>query len=143
MCRVYGLCLLASPGKHRHFHKPAIGEPCVCTVYHRNNSQFSSTSYNPYALACRVCCGKDIHPVPQLGRRIPYTPEKLTLTLHFISNIVSHYTKYSFCFKVIKLASKEKMQSISGERIYPTETLLHGRGFSCVLLLQCAVIIFI
>ena len=53
-------------------------------------------------------------------------PERFPLTLSFTSNIVSHFrcAEQNTAF-VSKLASKEKMQSISRERKYPPGTLLH------------------
>ena len=78
-------------GRHTQFHEPGTRELCVCTVYHWNSSQYSGTPCHPYALACRVHYGLDIHPVPQRGRRMFCPPERLPLTPCFTSNIVSHF----------------------------------------------------
>lgn len=79
------------PKAGTQFHEPGTRELCACTVYHWNSSQYSGTPCHPYALACRVHYGTDIHPVPQRGRRMFCPPERLPLTPSFTSNIVSHF----------------------------------------------------
>lgn len=122
------------PEEDTHFHEPS--ELCARTAYHCSSSQNSSTPHHPsaHSLLQRT----------QRERRMPCPPEKFPLTPHkhycFLSEMCR--TKHSLCFKVVKLASKEKMQSISRERKHSPGILLHmnwikKRSLWCITFAAC------
>lgn len=72
-------------------------------------------------------------------------PGRFPLTFHKQNCFLSETcrTKYSLRFKVMKLASKEKKQSISRERKYPPGILLHlnwikKRSLWCTTFVVCS-----
>lgn len=121
-------------GRHRDSFP---GELCAGTAYHCSSSQNSSTPPHPLA--------HSLLQRPQGERRGSCPPEGFSLTPHkqycFLSEM--YRTKYSLCFKVVKLARKGKMRSISRERKYPPGILLHlnwirKRSLSCVTFAVCS-----
>lgn len=134
VCRVSCWCLPVSLRKTQ-FHEP--GELCAGTAYHCSSSQSSSAHHHPLA--------HSLLQRPQWEKRLSCPSQRFSLTPHkqycFLSQMCRK--KHSPCFKVIKLASKEKMQSISRERKYPLGILLHvnwikKRSLSCITFAVCS-----
>lgn len=133
MCRVCCWCL---PASLRKTHTSMNRANCV---HVQLITAAAARTAAPLTIPQHTVCYKG-----QRERRMPCPPEKFPLTPHkhycFLSEMCR--TKHSLCFKVVKLASKEKMQSISRKRKHSPGILLHmnwikKRSLWCITFAAC------